>query len=266
MWGPLLALAVLTTVSPLRLGVILLLISRPRPMQNLFAYWVACAIAGLYNLLIPLVLLHVIPTFNFLTDVSSPAENPTVRHIFIAIGVLCISVAVVMGVLLATNQRPRQPTTPATSSDTSAPALESHAPRAISRLLSPSQDVSKEGGSAIRRLLKRIRDAWKNGSVWVAFVIGIVMGPTLDGIVFVLAIIVASGASLGVQISAAIVFVFTMLAVEEIILVSNLVTPARTQAFLRRLHHWALAHRQKLVVALFALVGASMVAHGMVGG
>ena len=34
------------------------------------------------------------------------------------------------------------------------------------------------------------------------------------------------------QISAAIVFVFAILAVEEIILVSNLATPAKTQAFL----------------------------------
>ncbi|WP_326545275.1 GAP family protein [Mycolicibacterium sp. ND9-15] len=263
MWGSLLALAVMTTVSPLRLGVILLLISRPRPMQNLFAYWIACAIAGLYGLITPLVLLHVIPTFNFLTDVSNPAANPTIRHIFIAIGVLCLLVAMVMGVLLAANQQARQPPAPATSDDTSAPALESHAPRAISRLLSPSQNAATEDGSAIRRLLRRIREAWENGSVWVAFVIGMVMGPTLDGIVFVLALIVASGASLGVQITAAIVFVFTMLAVEEIILVSNLVTPARTQASLRRLHHWALANRRKLVVALFALVGASLVAHGM---
>ncbi|MGB6764662.1 GAP family protein [Mycobacterium sp.] len=89
-----------------------------------------------------------------------------------------------------------------------------------------------ERGSAIRRLLRRVRNAWENGSVWVAFVIGLAMGPQLQGIVFVLAIIMASGTAFGIQISAAIVFVFAILAVEEIILVSNLATPAKTQAFL----------------------------------
>jgi len=94
-------------------------------------------------------------------------------------------------------------------------------------------------------------------------VIGVVMGPGLDGVVFVLAIIVASGASFGVQIAAATTFVITMLAVEEIILVSHLVRPDETQAFLRRLHDWALAHRRKLVVAIFAVVGISLMAQGM---
>lgn len=89
-----------------------------------------------------------------------------------------------------------------------------------------------ERGSAIRRLLRRVRNAWENGSVWVAFVIGLAMGPQLQGIVFVLAIIMASGTAFRIQISAAIVFVFAILAVEEIILVSNLATPAKTQAFL----------------------------------
>jgi len=89
-----------------------------------------------------------------------------------------------------------------------------------------------ERGSAIRRLLRRVRNAWENGSVWVAFVIGLAMGPQLQGIVFVLAIIMAAGTAFGIQISAAIVFVFAILAVEEIILVSNLATPAKTQAFL----------------------------------
>jgi hypothetical protein len=37
-----------------------------------------------------------------------------------------------------------------------------------------------------------VRRAWENGSVWVAWVIGAAMGPSLDEVVFVLAIIVAS--------------------------------------------------------------------------
>ena len=100
--------------------------------------------------------------------------------------------------------------------------------------------------------------------MWVAFVIGLAMGPSLDGlgVLFILAIIVASGAAIGMQVSAGIAFIVGVLAVEEIILVSNLVTPAKTQPALRRLHDWALAHRRKLLVATFAVAGISLIAAG----
>jgi hypothetical protein len=75
---------------------------------------------------------------------------------------------------------------------------------------------------------------------------------------------VASGASFGVQITAAITFVIAMLTIEEIILVSHPARPAKTQAFLRRLHDWALAHRRKLVAAIFAAVDVSLIAQGNV--
>ncbi|WP_454231824.1 GAP family protein [Mycolicibacterium fortuitum] len=62
MWGPLLLLALLFTVNPVRLGIILLVLSRPRPMQNLLVYWIGILVVGLAYLLIPLVLLHSTPT------------------------------------------------------------------------------------------------------------------------------------------------------------------------------------------------------------
>jgi hypothetical protein len=40
MWGSVLVLALLAALNPVRLGLALLVISRPRPVQNLLAYWV----------------------------------------------------------------------------------------------------------------------------------------------------------------------------------------------------------------------------------
>jgi len=243
------------------------MISRPRPLQNLFAYWAGCAIAGLYSLLLPLVVLHVTPMFDsFLMNFANPTANSTVRHIEIGMGALTLVIAAILGVRFATRS-PGHPRShqAASGGSTSTLVLDSNTPTAISRLLGTTPDPATEGGSVIRRLLSRVRSAWENGSVWVAFVIGVAMGPGLDGVVFVLAIIVASGASFGVQITAAITFVIAMLTVEEIILVSHLARPAKTQAFLRRLHDWALAHRRKLVVAIFAVVGISLMAQGMGG-
>jgi hypothetical protein len=57
--------------------------------------------------------------------------------------------------------------------------------------------------------------------------------------------LVASGAGVGTQVIAAIVFVVTLLAIIEIALISYLATPAKTQAVVERLHDWALTNRRK---------------------
>jgi Sap, sulfolipid-1-addressing protein len=100
-------------------------------------------------------------------------------------------------------------------------AIDLRSPTVISRLLGRAQDAATEGGSAIRRLLGRAHNAWESGSLWVALVIGMGFGrPAPDVALFVLAIIVASGAAIGTQVSAAIAFVVGVLAVVEITLVS----------------------------------------------
>ncbi|HEY6646169.1 MAG TPA: GAP family protein, partial [Mycobacterium sp.] len=76
-------------------------------------------------------------------------------------------------------------------------------------------------------------------------------------------IIVGSGAAIGTQVIAVIAFVFAMLAVFEIVLISYLVAPARTQAILRPVHDWALVHRQHVLIALFVLVGIWQVITGL---
>jgi hypothetical protein len=73
----------------------------------------------------------------------------------------------------------------------------------------------------------------------------------------------ASGAAIGTQVSAAIVFVVGTLAVVEITLVSYLAMPGKTQTVLRPLHDWALANRRKILVAMFAVAGVALVAQGM---
>jgi hypothetical protein len=216
-------------------------------------------------------LLHVTPTFaSFTKDWANPAKNSTARHFQIGMGVLALSIAALMAVRSAARRRARprgrnraQLQTP--GDNTSTLVRDSNTPRAISWLLGPAQDAATEGGSAIRRLATRARDAWEDGSSWVSFVIGLAVGPSLDGlgVLVILSIIAASGAAIGIQVSAGIAFLVGVLAVEEIILVSNLVTPANTQTALRRLHDWALTHRRKLLVAVFAVAGVSLIVQGM---
>jgi Sap, sulfolipid-1-addressing protein len=258
MWGSVLVLALLGGLNPVRLGLILLVISRPRAVQNLLAFWVGALTVSVLNLLIPLTVLHETPMLRSFTQ--DFGKSFAARHLQIGMGVLALSIAALMVVRFSARQRAHL-STPGGSSSTLASA--SLTPPAISRLLSRAQDAPPEGASAIRRLLGRAHNAWENGSLWVAFVIGVGMGPAGEEILVLLAIIVASGAAIGTQVGAAIVFVVGMLAVVEIMLVSYAATPAKTQAVLRLVHDWARTHRRKILVVMFAVGGASLVANGM---
>jgi hypothetical protein len=254
MWSSVLVLALPIALNPVRLGLTLLLISRPRPVQNLLAYWLGNLTACIPTVVVPLTLLHVTPMFkSFAQDL---ATSSTVRHIQVGMGVVALSIAALMTVHLLARPRAQLPTP---SGNTSALVLDSNTPPAFSRLLDRAPDAPTQGGSAIQRLLGRARNAWEGGSLWVALVIGIGNMPAPDVVLFVLAIIVASGAAIGTQLGAAIAFIVGMLAVVEITLVSYLAMPAKTQAVLRLLHDWVLAHRRNVLLATCAVVGMSLV-------
>jgi hypothetical protein len=258
MWSSVLVLALPIALNPVRLGLALLLISRPRPVQNLLAYWVGNLTACIPTVVVPLTLLHVTPMFkSFAQDL---ATSSTVRHIQIGMGVLALSIAALM-IVPSLARRRVQLLTP--SGNTPALVLDSPAPPAISARLDRAQDAPAAGGSAIWRLPGRAHNAWENGSLWVALVIGIGNMPAPDVVLFVLAIIVASGAGIGTQVSAAIAFVAGMFAVVEISLISYLAIPAKTLAVLRLLHDWARTHRRNVLLAVFAVAGVSLVFQGI---
>ena len=54
-----------------------------------------------------------------------------------------------------------------------------------------------------------------------------------------------------------------MLAVVEIVLISHLATPTKTQPLLQLLHNWVLAHRREIVAAMCAVGGAWLLAGGI---
>ena len=271
MWSAVLGLALLEALHPVRIAIILLMLSRPRPVQNLVAYAAGSLIMGVPALLVPLIVLRFAPMFrSFTQDLANPATgaSSSVRHMQIGMGVFMLSIAALMTVRLLTRRR-QEAQLLAPGGNTSTPVLDSNTPPAISRLPGRAQDAPTEGGSAIRRLLSRARNAWKslwvaweNGSLWVAFVVGLIMVPA-GGILFVLAIIIGSGAAISSQVSAAIAFVAGWLAVIEVIFVTYLVTPAKTQAALRTLHDWVQTHHRQVLVAMVAVVGVSSVARGM---
>jgi hypothetical protein len=237
MWSSLLALALVGMLNPIRLGVTLLVTSQPRPLQKLLAYWLGSLTVGIPALLVPLAIVHASPTLSsFAAQWATPTTSPPARWVQVGLGVAAVGAAA----LLIANARTRQHSS-------------------VPNVARPPVDPAPERRT-VRRLLGRAH--WDNGSVWASWAIGLFMGPAPDVVVFALAIIVASGAALGTQLIAAVVYVVGVLAVVEIILISHLLDPSKTQAALRVLHGWTSARRRQLLVAILAVVGVSMLVHG----
>ncbi|KUI10645.1 gap protein [Mycolicibacterium acapulense] len=261
MWSSVLVLALFSALNPVRLGLIILVISRPRPVQNLLAFWFGSLTEALPLLLVPLVLLHVTPVFE--SSARSWTTSSTVRNIQVGAGVLALLIAAVMSLRLLRHRRLQalQPTAGTTSTVTNSPT-----PTAVSRLLGYGQGAPSKG-KPTRWLVHRVQKAWENGSLWVAFVIGLAFsGVEPDIAFFVVAIIVASGIALETQVIAVIVFVLVMLVVVEMTLLSYLVTPDRTQAVLQRMYDWARVRRRQILIATFTVAGVALIIHAMVRG
>lgn len=259
-WGSLLGLAFLFAINPVLLAVIVLLISRPRPVPNLLAYWAGTVLVNIPCLLVPLIVVHFAPTLTTLgTDSGSPGTNSAGRYIQLGIGVLMLSIAALMAVRSA-RQRAKAPV-PAENSPVL--VLDTDTSETISSPFGRAHDRATEGGSVFRRLLHRMQDAWESGALWVAFVFGLCGFPPPLLVLFVDTTIVASGAPIGTQVIAVLVFVIAMFAVVEMTLVSYLVAPTKTLAVLRPLHDWALAHRRQILITIFTVVGLFQLARGI---
>jgi hypothetical protein len=256
MWRSLLGLSLLISLNPVLLGFILLVISRPRPVQNLFVYWVGALAVNLPVFVVPLVLIHVTPGFATFTQgwaMPAAASSGTVQPVQLGMAVVLLCIAAVM---MARPRLREHANLRTGGGDTSTMVLESDRPTATSPPLRRAKDMAINAISGIRRLYGRLTASWEIGSLWVALVFGMMYLPSATLVLLIDTTIVASGAGIGEQVIAAIAFVVGFVAVLEIVLFSCLVAPARTEVVLRPVHEWARAHNRHILIVFFALIGS----------
>ena len=239
--GTVLVLALMMATDPVRLGVTLLLISRPRPILNLLAYWLGAMLVGVTAAVVVLTMMRdFAPTL--LQNLSSLAATPVVRHAQIAFGLLALLLAALTTAGLPARQRLRVPVS--VGGDPSALLLQPSTPTEISQLLGRARRVL--GGE----------------SLWVALAAGIGTGPAPLEYLVALTAILAMGGAIGTQISAAVVFNVVMLAVCELTLVSYLATPTRTLAIIDQLNSWVRTHRRRILSLMVGVAGVCLVVTG----
>jgi hypothetical protein len=243
MWGLVLLMALSAAQDPIRIGVMALLIARPRPMHNLLAYWLGLMATGFGAALAALFVLHdfLLPIGRF---ASSVAASPVFPPAQIVLGALTLSTAA----LLTVRSSVRQPAHAAMPGGDSSPlVLQPKTPTVFSPLWWSSLLQGVLEGQSLR----------------TAFVAGLCSSTQVIEWGAAMIAILASGAGAGKQFAASLVFILVAYAITEIPLVGCLVAPTKTQAVVMLLHDWLRAHRRSIFIFMLCLVGTITVMNGV---
>lgn len=257
LWADVLGLAFLVALNPLLLALILVILTRPRPVANLFGYWVGCLLVNVPLWVGALLALHLVPSFeSFALALAAPDPNSGIQPMKLGMGVFALVIATVMVARRRVRQRQKEPALVGAAGAGSPPGSDGDAPAESA----PEPGRGVKGVIAgviatIQRLLARAQEAWDGGAVWVSVLFGLGYIAPLSLVLVVNTMIVGSGVALGTQILAVLAFVVVMLGVLEFVLCSSLLAPNKTQAVLQPVHTWAEAHRTHILVTLFVVVG-----------
>jgi hypothetical protein len=236
MWITVLVMALAVIFEPIRLGLAVLMLNRRRPMLQLFTFLCGGFTMGIGVGLVILFILRTTPL----------AGNFTVAQAQIVAGLLALLVAVV----LATNV----------------------AARKLIRRVPASTTVGGDGGvdlleptppGGLTRLSARVREFLQGDSLHVAWVSGLSVALPSANYLGAMAAILASGAGPAAQAQALLLFNVVAFTLVEIPLVSHLVAPQKTRAFMAALQVWLRTRSHWEFAVLLAAGGCFLIVLGV---
>lgn len=239
MWTTVLLLGLTVSIEPTRLGLIALLLTRPRPIRHLVVFQIVGLTISLSVGLTVLFVFH--HSFLGKSDIS-PAP------LQIAFGVVLLLLAAVLASNVPLDRFSRQKVSTAGGADDV--AVEDAAPPPTSRRT---------------QLLHRVRRFAKGESSALSASIGAATAmPSIDYFAL-LAIIIASKAPALEQALALMTFLLLAGAGASIPLVSFILAPARTRIWVQKLSSWIRRRTRKQAGLFIGVVGAILIAIGVSG-
>jgi hypothetical protein len=247
MWSSVLYIGLVMATDPIRLGFVLVLVTRRRPMANLLAFWLGGMVAGGVLATAVLVVARDITLAAIHTAIAAFTQVRSALAILEG-GRLHITFGVIV-LMIAANMVARgraRARVPVGVGSGPGPELPGARPGLIARMGARTQNILTSGGF-----------------VWPAFVVGLTSSAPPIESVAALTIIMASGATLGVQFSAFIVFILLVLTVIEIPLLGYVAAPEKTEAMMLRLQHWLRVYGRKITLAMVLVMGTGNVIEGI---
>jgi hypothetical protein len=247
MWTMVLLMGFGMAIDPARLGLALVMLSRRRPMVNLFAFWVGGMVAGIGIGLAVLVLMRDVALVA-LHSAASMANDVRGSVAFLSGGRLQITVGVIM-LLLAARMVARA-------------RARAGVPAGIADCGMSAIALQERPVGPFARLGARTQEMLNCDVVWPAFVVGVASSPPVESLI-ALTFIMASGAAIGTQFSAFLVFTLIVLAVIEIPLIGYLAMPQKTEELMLRFQDWTRTHRQQISLTIVTGAGFLFVFQGV---
>lgn len=229
-------MAIVAGVDPVRLGLVVFMLSGTRPMPLLLAYF----IGGFgINLLVGAVIVFVFRNAGVAASGFSSSETE------IAVGLLAILVGALVagGFLPRLRHRVRTPQPGGAGAAGGRPGLQQL--------------------PGLTRLPPRVQAALNSRSIWVAWIAGLGMGVPTPYYLAAIAAILTSGAAVGPQVGTLVVFNIVGFAAAEVPIVSFWLAPEATRARVDQLYLWLKAHQRPVVATLAGLVGLFFVLRGL---
>jgi len=240
MWGTVLLMAVVAGLDPVRIGAVAYILTRPKPMRLLTAYFVG----GFgVSLIVGGVIVFVLEEANVGKSSSVPPE------IEVAVGALALLVSVLVATGVAGRLRDR------------AEARKAHGSEQASAAEGEKSGIEKLPG--FEKLPQRAQDALRSESPWIAWIAGVAVGMPTAYYLAAIASILKSGVGTGGQIGALLVFNLIAFAVAEVPLVSFTIAPEATRTRLDQLYQWVSTHQRVVIATLAGIVGVYLLAVGI---
>ena len=236
MWATVLILAGSVIFEPVRLGLVILLLNRRRPLAQLIVFLCGGFTMGVGVGLVVLFALRTAPVIGYLT----------MAEVQVGSGLIALLVAAALSASVTLQKA--FPRTPAMA------AVDGHG--GVDLLERPPD-------SGLQRLTERARCFLQGDSLYVAGISG--LGAALPSANYMgsMAAVLASHAAPLAQVQALLTFNLVAFTMAELPLISYLAAPQRTRAFMAALQTWVRSRGRRDVAALVGAGGSFMLMLGL---
>lgn len=249
MWSMVLLMGLGMAIDPARLGLAVVMLSRKRPMVNLFAFWLGGIVAAVAVAVAALVVIRDAALI-LIKSAGEVAQEVREATVIMSGGRLQIIIGLVM--LFSAGRMIKK-----LRAQVGMPVLVGG-----SGLSTMTLEPPRPAG-LLERMNARLQEMLNCDVAWPAFVVGLASSvPPLESVI-ALTFIMASGAGLVTQFSAFFAFVLIVLTVIEIPLVAYLAVPQRTERVMNRIQNWVRIYRRQMTLTIFLGVGCLFVYQGV---